>query len=131
MDLHLCSWDVPGAAHDPDSQYVERFWLPTIGPTAYVTLRLLAATADQHRDGLAVDTATLAIRLGVSSSTSRHAPLARALTRLARFELIELLDDSTMRVRTRIPWLTPRIERRLPEPLRTEHGRERAYAQLW
>ena len=39
--------------HDPRSLYVERFWLPTLGPTSLLLLRRIAAGLDEHPDGIA------------------------------------------------------------------------------
>ncbi len=60
--------------HDPRSLYVERFWLPTLGPTSLLLLRHLATRFDQEPGGIEVRLATTSQALG--SRRARRCELA-------------------------------------------------------
>lgn len=106
--------------HDPRSIYVETFWLPTIGPTSLLLLRHLAARFDAQPDGLSVDVATTAQRLGLGHRDGSSSPLVRSLSRLEQFDLACATDDGYA-VRRTVPPVNRRHVHRLPDELRAEH----------
>ena len=112
--------------HDPRSLYVERFWLPTLGPTSLLLLRRIAAGLDEHPDGLRLDVAELSQALGLGHREGASSPLVRSLDRLAQFDLACGAPDGTYAVRRNVPPVNRRHVRRLPERLRDEH---RAWAE--
>ena len=57
--------------HDPRSLYVETFWLPTLGPTAVLLLRHLAAKFDESPKGIELPVADTSQALGVGQGP-RH-----------------------------------------------------------
>jgi len=57
--------------HDPRSPYPERFWLPTLGPTALALLRLIAYRFDRAEHGFVLDLAVSMEQLWSDESTSR------------------------------------------------------------
>ncbi len=101
-----------------DSDYVERFWLPSLGPTSLLMLRRLSATAVAGRP--TIDLAALGACLGISPSLSASRPIAQTLARLARFELVAL-EDATLKVRTAVGPLNRRQVMRLPAFLAHQH----------
>lgn len=104
------------SARDP---YVERYWLPVLGPTSLVIVRRFAfdaLTAPMTR----YETETLASELGVSAPT-----FARAMGRLCRFDLAYAIRDSReprswWSVLAMIPVVNPKHYRRLPDVLADE-----------
>src|SRR2546423_14431049 len=64
--------------HDPRSTYVERFWLPLLGPSSVVLLRRLAAELEDHPDEAAPPVEGAAPPLG------RRPPRGRAASSFAR-----------------------------------------------
>ncbi len=108
--------------HDPRSLYVEKFWLPTLGPTSLLLLRHLAAKFDRHPDGIELTLASTSQALGLGARDGTSSPLVRTLTRLAQFDLA--CDDGrgTIAVRRHIPPVNRRHLRRLPPELQTEHA---------
>ncbi len=106
---------------DPRSHYAERFGLPVIGPSATWLLRHVADRFEDAPEGFDLDLDETARCLGVGVSTSRHAPLRRALARCVRFGLASRRDESTLAVTGRVPPVAPRHLMRLPIALQEEH----------
>jgi hypothetical protein len=108
--------------HDPRSPYVERFWLGVLGPTATWLLRRLAAGLEQAPAGFELDVAGTATELGIGNRSGQHSPFLRSVQRCCRFGAAELIDDTTLRVRRKLPPLTRVQVERLPESLRASHA---------
>ncbi len=106
--------------HDPRSLYVETFWLPTLGPTSLLLLRHLAARFEEQPDGVHLDVASTAHRLGLGHRDGTSSPLVRSLARLEQFDLACPADDGYA-VRRSIPPVNRRHIRRLPDRLQAEH----------
>lgn len=115
--------------HDPRSEYVERFWLPTLGPTSLLLIRRLATGLHRHPKGLSVDVAELSQALGLGHRDSASSPLLRSFERLTQFDLACATADGRYAVRRSVPPVNQRHIRRLPEALQCEH-RAWAEAQL-
>lgn len=115
--------------HDPRSVYVERFWLPTLGPTSLLLLRRIASELDARPDGVEIDMAATAQALGLGNRTGASSPLARSFDRLQQFDLACSSGDRSFAVRRTVPPVNRRHVQRLPHDLQDEH-REWAEAQL-
>jgi hypothetical protein len=113
--------DFVGPAFDPRSHYVERFWLPVLGPSAIWLLRRLADRFDEEPDGFVLDLDEAARCLGLGASASRHAPLRRALARSVRFGLARRPATEKLEVLERLPRVMPRHLIRLPISLQEQH----------
>ena len=85
--------------------YVERCWLPVIGPSGTWCLRRLGAELAAHPQGTAIDVADLARDLGLSGRLGEMAPLNRTLQRLCDFNLARFGEHDTFEVRTAVPTL--------------------------
>jgi hypothetical protein len=108
--------------HDPRSPYPERFWLPTLGPTALLLLRHVADRFDRSPAGFSLDLAETSRCLGLGERTGRSSPLARSLGRLVQFDLaVADGDEATLAVRTNVPPIHRRHVRRLPPSRQEEH----------
>lgn len=117
-----CDPVVDSLGHDPRSSYVERFWLPILGPSTTLLLRRLAAELDHEPDGVEVDLATTARALGLGSQGGRRSAFVRALDRSAQFGLAQHLGPARLAVRRRIPPLTQRQVVRLPKAIQDDHA---------
>jgi hypothetical protein len=113
--------DFAASTFDPRAHYVERFWLPVLGPSATWLLRRFADRFDDDPDGFELDLDEAARCLGLGASASRHAPLRRALARCVRFGLARRPGEDTFEVVDRLPRVTPRHLIRLPIMLQEEH----------
>ena len=107
--------------HDPRSEYVERFWLPTLGPTSLLLLRRIAARLERTPEGMSVDIAELSQSLGLGARDGTSSPLMRSFDRLTQFDLACVIKPETYAIRRNVPPVNRRHIRRLPESLQAEH----------
>jgi hypothetical protein len=123
--IHIRPWPDPvidTLGHEPRAPYPERFWLPTLGPTALFLLRHIAARFDRAADGFLLDVAETSRCLGLGEREGRNSPLARSLGRLVQFDLAASTDEgATLAVRRHVPPINRRHVRRLPPALQGEH----------
>lgn len=106
--------------HDPRSNYVERYWLPILGPSCLLLIRKLSAELEQQPDGFLLRTADWAQEMGVGMKGGRNGPLWRAVERGCRFGAAQR-NGELLAVRRRLPPLTARQVDRLPQQLRASH----------
>ena len=100
--------------------YVEAFWLSTLGPTAAWPLRRLAAVLGDRPNVVRLDVAELSAGLGVGSPQDRLTPLAKALDRLVMFGVAQVRRDR-LAVRLFLPPLASKQIDRLPPHLQRSH----------
>ena len=123
--IRVTAWPDPvldRLGHDPRSGYVERYWLPILGPSCLLLLRRLAAELEQRPDGFEIDTALWATELGIGMKGGKNGPFWRAVERGCRFGAAQRNGDR-LAVRRRLPPLTARQVERLPTPLQEAHHR--------
>ena len=121
--LHVEGWPDPvidRLGHDPRSEYVERFWLPVLGPSTTLLLRRLAQLLDHQPDGVELDLTSTAMSLGLGARSGRNGPFHRALDRCVQFHLARR-NGRQFVVRRNLPPLSRGQVLRLPTSLRTEH----------
>jgi hypothetical protein len=106
--------------HDPRSEYVEKFWLAVIGPTATWIMRRLAAEFDEQPSGFRLDLEQTALSMGLSYAKGPTSPFGKALQRCVMFGLAQNLSDGFM-VRRKIPQVAQRHLRRLPAEVQSAH----------
>jgi hypothetical protein len=110
--------------HDPRSAYVERFWLPVLGPSACWLLRRLVAGLEVEPAGFDLDVAHVARALGLGNRGGRNAPLLRTIDRTDQFRVTHFNErDATLLIRRKLPPLNRGQVGRLPAPLQAEHAR--------
>jgi len=108
--------------HDPRSRYVERFWLPTLGPTAVLLLRHLAARFDASPEGIELPISDTSRSLGLGERDGSSSPIVRSLARLETFDLACSDGHATVAVRRNLPPANRRHLRRLPPALQADHA---------
>ena len=96
----------------PRSPYVETCWLPVLGPTATLLYRRLGSWAESNPDGVDVDLVDLSVSLGLGEGLGRNSLIARALGRLARFDVASWRREQ-LAVRRALPLLPLRHHSRL------------------
>lgn len=109
-----------------DSEYVERFWLPLLGPSSFCLLRLFARDMGDARnifDPIVYQHEHIAAALNLPNQRVKH-----SLRRLEEYRLLhqdreglEGLELPVYRLDRFIPMLRPKLWARLPESVR--HGR--------
>jgi len=122
--LHVQAWIDPmidALGHDPRSTYVEKFWLPILGPSTILLLRRLADGLDAQPDGFRLDLTATAGSLGIGHRTGKQAPMLRAVDRCCVFGIARQLGRDHLAVRRRMASLSTRQVQRLPPALRVEH----------
>ena len=124
--LLVVAWHDPvvdALGFDPRSAYVERFWLPLLGPTSTWLLRRLATEFDRQPDGFSLDAADCARSIGIGNRGGRSNPFQRSIDRCIRFNLARADEHDILAVRTRVPPLTRAQVGRLPRHLHGAHQR--------
>ena len=106
---------------DPRSRYVEVFWLGVLGPTATWLIRRLVAGLERSPDGYELDLQATARAMGLSYTSGRSSPFSKALQRCVMFGLAHPIDGG-LAVRRRIPPISFRPLRRMPESVQAEHA---------
>ncbi len=112
---------VDDSGFDPRSRYVEVFWLGVLGPTATWLLRRLVAGLERAPDGYELDLNATAQAMGLSYTTGRASPFSKALQRCVMFGLAHPIDGG-LAVRRRIPPISFRHLRRMPESVQAAHA---------
>lgn len=107
--------------HDMRSAYVERFWLPVLGPTTTLLLRRIAVGLDEHPSGFDLPLLDTAAALGLGNKSGSNSPFLRALARATKFKVAQAVGHGALAVRRRVAPLTRTQIERLPTPLRDEH----------
>lgn len=108
--------------HDPRSRYVEQFWLGVLGPTATWLVRRLAAGFEQQPDGYVLDLAATARAMGLRYAPGRASPFNRGLQRCVMFGVAHPIEGG-LAVRRRIPTISLRHLRRMPDEVQAAHHR--------
>jgi len=122
--IRILPWSDPVVdtlGHDPRAPYPERFWLPTLGPTALLLLRPLARRFDGSPGGFNLDLAETSRCLGLGERQGRNSPMARSLGRIVQFDLAAEQGDGVLAVRRYVPPVNRRHIRRLPPSMQDEH----------
>lgn len=108
--------------HDLRSTYVERFWLPVLGPTTVLLLRRLAADLEEQPEGFDLPILDTALALGLGTRSGRNAPFLRAVARATKFKITASVGPGTLAVRRRVAPLNRTQCERLPPLVRDEHA---------
>jgi hypothetical protein len=106
---------------DPRGAYVERFWLPLLGPSTTWLLRRLAMGLDRCPEGYLLDRTATARSIGLGHKGGRHNPFLRSIDRACEFGMARYLSDDVLTARRRLPRLSRNQLERLPGVLRREH----------
>lgn len=115
--LHVTPWVdavVDALGEDPRSPYVERFWLPVVGPSTIMLVRRLADLFDGAPDGFDLDPRMFSRDIGVGAGTSNPAPFRKALERAERFGFVRRHGATDVVARRKLPPLTNGQVSRLP-----------------
>lgn len=103
------------------SAYCERYWLPVMGPSATLLIRLAADMCAAHPSGVTMQRAELARSLGLGKSIGPNGPLARAMLRLEYFGMAREVAGA-FETRTHLPPVNAALLRRVPKQLRDNHS---------
>ncbi|MGC8480516.1 MAG: hypothetical protein ACP5PJ_03130 [Acidimicrobiales bacterium] len=124
LEVRLSSWDDPvidRLGYAPDSEYVEYFWLPVLGPSSIWLLRRASQLLEQSPHGITIETTSFGRMLGLGGNANGRSLLAKTVTRCIHFDVARLFDDS-IAFRRHLPPLNARQLDRLPTELRSLHG---------
>lgn len=111
--------DVGGGVIDVHHPYLERTYLPLIGPSATVCLRRLGELVSAQAAAL-VDLSELAVELGLPRRLARSAPMIRTLNRLIGFRLARW-EACRLFVPAALPLLSRGTLERLPASAKAYH----------
>ena len=113
-DLAITPHASPFLEHHVRSPYVERYWLPTVGPTTLCLARRIGLDAEGAL-AIVYSDELLAAQLGVAPGVLR-----KTLRRMTQFNLATEISGWHYVVETVWPAIAERHIRRLPQPLRAE-----------
>lgn len=119
---HLNVIVAPG---DPDGYpimhpYVEDLYVPIVGPSTYLLLRLLDRIADEHPDSFTLSLDEIAHRLGLGNK-GRSSRTTRTIDRLCSFRLAVRTSADTIVIPRRLPPLSNRqLDRLAPHVARLD-----------
>lgn len=121
--IHVSSWDVvEEVAFSPDSEYVEWYWLPVLGPSATLMYRRLHHCLAEMGGEADVDLLTLAAMLGLGAHFTKNSPVIRSLERLVSFRMARPTGLGSIELRSEAPVLSERSLSRLPSILQARHS---------
>jgi hypothetical protein len=100
--------------------YVEMFWLSTLGPTATWLLRRLVKILGDRPNATRLDVNELSASIGIGSPEDRLTPLIKSLDRLVMFGVAQARRDR-IGVRLHVPPLASKQIDRLPPHLQRSH----------
>lgn len=124
--LIIRRWDEPfleSTGFEARSEYVERFWLPTLGPTATWLFRRFVRGLDLHPSGIRIGSEDTSRSIGLGGGTGRSSPLSKGIDRLCAFGIARWIGESEIACRTHVSPLTERQLLRLPVALQRAHER--------
>jgi hypothetical protein len=108
--------------HDPRSVYVERFWLPLLGPSSVLLLRRLATELEANPEEVALPVQETARSLGLGYRGGRTSSFQRTVDRCRQFHLVQLEgDNDVLLARRKLPPLNRGQVARLPDALIAAH----------
>jgi hypothetical protein len=132
--IRILPWHDPvidTLGHDPRAPYPEKFWLPTLGPSALFLIRHLADRFDAEPGGFDLALGEASRCLGLGDRIGRSSTVARSLGRLVQFDLATYPTDDgdggdggtarVLHVRRHVPPINRRHVRRLPASRQAEH----------
>lgn len=92
-------------AFDIDSEYVESFWTPILGPTSILLLRSLTRIPLQldSPTHAPISMALLSEMLGLQLTKGRNSSIVRTIERLCLFSIFELEDTTSDTITVAIP----------------------------
>ncbi|MBT5138317.1 MAG: hypothetical protein HOM37_04595 [Acidimicrobiaceae bacterium] len=113
--------------HDPRSRYVERFWLPVLGPSTVVFVRHCADQLDNAGNGaramVELELEAIAHHLGLGHKGGRNSALTRTILRSCRFGAARAGRGNHLELRRGVPPLNRTQVNHLPKSLQVEHRR--------
>jgi hypothetical protein len=108
---------------DPRSPYVERFWLPLLGPSSVLLLRRLATELEANPAEVELPVDDTAKSLGLGMRGGKTSPFLRTVHRCCQFHLTHLDEaNGVLLARRKMPPLTRPQVNRLPERLQESHA---------
>jgi hypothetical protein len=122
--MRFISWrdvNIESLGYDPRSTYVEKFWLPFIGPSTILLLRRIVESLETNPYGFDLDLKELSTMLGLGQAIGRNSSIQKTLNRLLVFELARVMPSNALSVRLKMPPLPQRYVKRLPLTLQEQH----------
>ena len=124
-ELHIRYITSP-AEHPLDGAYVERFYLPTLGPSSILLLRRIAGdhrpTPSSGRT-IILDLEALAGSMGLGTGTGPNSTIRKTIRRLINFGIIHEDQLGYITIPSHLPPVPPHKQRRWPTELQAEHNR--------
>ena len=116
----------PDGIHSLRSEYVETFWMPSLGPSAIAFLRFAGHLYEplahiSERAQTSVPIQQLAPSLGLRGGLSGNSRLGRTISRLDYFRILEHTNPQSITLTPLLPSLRPHQIAKLPTALQHLH----------
>ena len=105
-----------------ESQYVEHFWLPILGPSCIILMRRLDRLTREGALAHSVALKDLSAEVGLGSPNGYGMSITRTVNRLIQFDMGKVVGGNTVAVRTHLPPLNYKQQLRLPEHVARLHN---------
>ncbi len=125
--VRFTSWrdvNIESLGYDARSSYVEKFWLPFLGPSTVFTARRLTEMLENEQYGFSIDLQDLSLMLGLGPNINKQSSIQKTLNRLLIFELARIMPSKAVSIRLKLPPLPHRYINRLPQVMQDLHEKE-------
>lgn len=122
--MRFTAWrdiNIESLGYDPRSTYVEKFWLPFLGPSTILLERRIIESLELNPFGFEMELEELSQMLGLGSNIGKNSSIQKTLNRLVIFELARVMPSHAFSVRLKMPPLPQRYVNRLPLLLQKQH----------
>lgn len=122
--MRFTAWrdiNIESLGYDPRSTYVEKFWLPFLGPSTVLLERRIIEALEMNPFGFEMGLEELSQMLGLGNNIGKNSSIQKTLNRLVIFELARIMPSHAFSVRLKMPPLPQRYINRLPLLLQKQH----------
>lgn len=106
--------------YDPNDEYCERFWLPILGPTAFLLLKRIIIALELSPEGFHLNIGESSQALGLGLRIGKNSPVMKSLNRYCVLGLGKHNGGASYVIRRSLPPLSNRQIRMFPDFLNEE-----------
>ena len=108
--------------YDSNDDYCKNFWLPILGPTAFLLLKHLIEKLEVNPEGYPMDTGRTSQNIGLRFRIGKHPPVRKSLERYCVLGLGKHNGGASFVIRRSLPPLSNRHVGMLPDFITTKYS---------